>query len=95
MESYSSNSGARCPRIERAPLCTFITSRMRKGWLQAGTLSLEVGGQRIDAAPGQAVRLPRGVAHRWWNEGDQPLAFKGRTRPVVDLDDTRRPYLRS
>ena len=52
----------------------------------AGTLSVEVGGQRTDAGPGQTVRLPRGVPHRWWNEGDQPLAFEGRTRPGVDLD---------
>jgi hypothetical protein len=32
------------------------------------------------------VRLPRGVPHRWWNQGDAPLAFKGQVRPVVDLD---------
>ncbi len=52
----------------------------------AGTLSVEVGGQRIDAGPGQVVKLPRGVPHRWWNQGDQPLALEGRTRPVADFD---------
>jgi len=52
----------------------------------AGILTAEAGGQRMDAGPGQTVRLPRGVPHRWWNEGDQPLAFEGRARPAVDLD---------
>ena len=27
-----------------------------------------------------------GSAHRWWNEGDEPLEFVGHARPVVDLD---------
>ena len=35
---------------------------------------------------GQQVLLPKGVPHRWWNEGSQPLAFEGLTRPGVDLD---------
>lgn len=56
------------------------------GTVTTGTLSAEVGGQRIDAGPGQSVRLPRGVPHRWWNEADAPLAFEGHVRPVVDLD---------
>jgi mannose-6-phosphate isomerase-like protein (cupin superfamily) len=57
-----------------------------EGLVTSGTLSVEVDGKRLDAGPGRTVRLPRGVPHRWWNEGDQPLAFEGCTRPVVDLD---------
>ena len=57
-----------------------------EGVVTSGVLSATVGGQRVDAGPGQTVPLPRGVPHRWWNEGDQPLAFEGRARPVVDLD---------
>jgi mannose-6-phosphate isomerase-like protein (cupin superfamily) len=57
-----------------------------EGLVTAGTLSVEVGGRRIDAGPGQIARLPHGVPHRWWNDGDEPLAFEGRTRPAVDLD---------
>jgi mannose-6-phosphate isomerase-like protein (cupin superfamily) len=56
------------------------------GFVSAGTLSVEVGGHRIDAGPGETVRLPRGVPHRWWNQGDQELAFSGSARPVADLD---------
>ena len=57
-----------------------------RGTVTAGTLSAAVGGKRIDAGPGQAIELPRGVPHRWWNEGDTPLAFQGYVRPAVDLD---------
>jgi mannose-6-phosphate isomerase-like protein (cupin superfamily) len=57
-----------------------------EGMVTAGILSVDVGGQRIDAGPGQTVRLPRGVPHRWWNEGEAPLAFEGRSGPGVDLD---------
>jgi Cupin domain len=56
------------------------------GTVTTGTLSVEVGGRRIDAGPGQSVQLPRGVPHRWWNQGDAPLAFEGHVRPAVDLD---------
>ncbi len=57
-----------------------------EGTVTAGILSFEVGGQRREAGPGESVQLPRGVPHRWWNQGDVPLAFVGRARPVVDLD---------
>lgn len=54
--------------------------------MTVGTLSAELGDERIDAGPGQTVRLPRGIAHRWWNQGDIPLAFEGWVQPAVDLD---------
>lgn len=57
-----------------------------EGVITAGTLSAEIAGERIEAGRGQGVRLPRGAPHRWWNQGDQPLAFEGRVHPVVDLD---------
>jgi quercetin dioxygenase-like cupin family protein len=57
-----------------------------EGSITAGTLSAEVDGQRLTFGPGDTVRLPRGVPHRWWNDSDQPLAFEGYTRPAVDLD---------
>jgi quercetin dioxygenase-like cupin family protein len=56
------------------------------GTVTAGALSADVGGRRVDAGPGRTVSLPRGVPHRWWNEGDEPLAFEGTVRPIVDLD---------
>lgn len=57
-----------------------------EGLVTAGTLSVELDGQRLQAGPGQSAQLPRGLAHRWWNAGDQPLAFHGYARPLIDLD---------
>jgi quercetin dioxygenase-like cupin family protein len=57
-----------------------------EGTITAGTLSAEVRGQRLTLEPGEVVQLPHGVPHRWWNDGDQPLAFEGYTHPAVDLD---------
>jgi mannose-6-phosphate isomerase-like protein (cupin superfamily) len=56
------------------------------GHITAGTLSAEVGGKRLEAGVGERVELPRGIPHRWWNEGDTPLAFEGTVEPAVDLD---------
>ena len=57
-----------------------------RGTVTSGTLSAEVGGLRVDLGPGQLVELPRGVPHRWWNQGDTLLAFEGALEPLVDLD---------
>ena len=57
-----------------------------QGTVQSGVLSAVVDGRRIDAGPGDAVQLPRGSAHRWWNESDEPLEFIGYACPVIDLD---------
>jgi mannose-6-phosphate isomerase-like protein (cupin superfamily) len=57
-----------------------------EGRVIAGRLSADVGGRRIDVGPGETVRFPRGVPHRWWNDGNEPVVFEGFARPVVDLD---------
>jgi len=57
-----------------------------EGRVIAGRLAADVGGQRVDAGPGDTVRLPKGVPHRWWNEGDAPVEFEGLSQPAADLD---------
>jgi mannose-6-phosphate isomerase-like protein (cupin superfamily) len=52
----------------------------------AGTLSAEMNGQRLQLGPGESVTFPPGSAHRWWNDGDEPLIVDGSVRPAVDLD---------
>jgi mannose-6-phosphate isomerase-like protein (cupin superfamily) len=56
------------------------------GRVMAGELSAELGGTRLTIAAGGSPRFPRGVPHRWWNDGDAELRFEGATRPLVDLD---------
>ena len=56
-----------------------------EGRVTSGSISATVGGRRVDAGPGEVVLLPRGVPHRWWNEGDQPLVQAMLFRAVVAL----------
>lgn len=56
------------------------------GHVLAGTISATVNGRFLQAGPGHALCLPRGQAHRWWNDGDKELLFDGYAKPVVDLD---------
>ncbi len=57
-----------------------------EGRVISGTLSAQVDGRVLTAEAGEGVSLPRGIAHRWWNDHDQPLVFEGHIRPAVDLD---------
>src|ERR1043165_7008545 len=57
-----------------------------EGVVRSGTLSAVLNGRRFTAGSGEQVSLPRGSAHRWGDEGDDPLLFEGFVRPAVDLD---------
>ena len=57
-----------------------------EGTVQAGTLSAVIDGRQLTKGAGEAVLIPRGAVHRWWNSGDEPLEFDGYVKPVVDLD---------
>ncbi len=56
------------------------------GIVSAGTLGAQVGTEKIVVPTGGTVTLPKGVVHRWWNAGDDLLAFNGHVVPAVDLD---------
>lgn len=74
--------GALPPHSEGPPLHVHLAED-EDGLVTVGTLTALVGERRIQAGPGDQVKLPRAVAHRWWNEGDEPLAFVGYVRPPV------------
>ena len=57
-----------------------------EGTVQSGTLSAVINGRQVTKGAGEAVLIPRGAVHRWWNAGDEPLQFDGYAKPVVDLD---------
>lgn len=57
-----------------------------EGYIRSGTLSVLLDGKSITAGPGQSTAIARGLPHRWWNEGDEPLQFEGYAGPLVDLD---------
>jgi mannose-6-phosphate isomerase-like protein (cupin superfamily) len=73
------------PHREGPPLHIHF-SEDEEGRVKSGTLSVLLDGRRFTAGPGESAVLPRGLAHRWWNESDEPLEFSGITRPAVDFD---------
>ena len=77
--------GSLPPRSEGPPLHIHFEEH-EEGKVHSGILTALVDGKRIQAGSGESVELPRGSAHRWWNEGEELLEFTGYARPVVDLD---------
>ena len=57
-----------------------------RGEVVSGTLSATVDGKQLRIEAGSRAEFPRGSAHRWWNEGDTDLVFRGVATPAVDLD---------
>jgi mannose-6-phosphate isomerase-like protein (cupin superfamily) len=56
------------------------------GEVISGTLSASVDGKDFQVAAGGSGHFAKGSAHRWWNDGDQELVFRGVATPAVDLD---------
>lgn len=56
------------------------------GEVVAGAVSAVVDGKKIVVAAGGKALFPRGSAHRWWNDGDAELVFRGVVTPAADLD---------
>jgi quercetin dioxygenase-like cupin family protein len=51
-----------------------------------GTLGARVGKEKITAVAGGSAVFPAGVAHTWWNAGEDLLELSGKVTPAVDLD---------
>lgn len=77
--------GSLPPRSEGPPLHVHFDEDER-GRVTSGTLTALVGGEQLELNADQELSFPRGVAHRWWNAGDEMLTFEGLARPLVDLD---------
>jgi quercetin dioxygenase-like cupin family protein len=41
----------------------------------AGRLGVQIGDTSYEAGPGDTVVKPRGIAHAFWNPGDEPVRF--------------------
>ncbi len=54
--------------------------------VRSGTLSAVLNGRQFTVGSGELASLPRGSAHRWWNDGNEPLVLEGYARPAVDFD---------
>jgi mannose-6-phosphate isomerase-like protein (cupin superfamily) len=77
--------GSLPPKKEGPPMHVHFAED-EEGRITSGTLSVVIDGRRMTAGPGESTSIARGLAHRWWNEGNEPLEFEGYARPVADLD---------
>jgi quercetin dioxygenase-like cupin family protein len=77
--------GALPPHRQGPPLHIHVAED-EEGFVRSGTVSALLNGRRITAGSGERVSFPRGAAHRWWNDGNEPLVMEGYVRPVVDFD---------
>ena len=73
------------PRGEGPPLHTHVNQR-EEGTVLTGVLSGQVGARAVTVRAGESAVFPAGVPHRWWNEGENPLTFRGRVVPAGDID---------
>ena len=86
--------GSLPPHSEGPPLHIHFDEH-EEGRVMSGTLSAVVDGRRITAGPGDPAVLPRGSAHRWWNDGNDTLEFEGHVRPLWISTDSYRQSSRS
>jgi mannose-6-phosphate isomerase-like protein (cupin superfamily) len=84
-EEWFELSGSLPPHSEGPPMHVHFAED-EEGRVDSGVISFVVDGRLMTAGPGESLSIPRGVAHRWWNEGDDTLEFHGVARPAVDLD---------
>jgi len=73
------------PHGKGPPLHIHVGQR-EEGVVVRGVLSGRVGARTVTLKAGEPGVFPAGVPHRWWNDGDEPLRFKGRAIPAADLD---------
>jgi mannose-6-phosphate isomerase-like protein (cupin superfamily) len=73
------------PHGKGPPLHIHVGQR-EEGVVLRGVQSGRVGARTVTIRAGEPAVFPAGVPHRWWNDGDEPLVFKGRAVPATDLD---------
>ena len=62
------------PRVLGAPMHTH-EHEDEVSHVLAGRLGVQIGDTVHEAGPGDTVVKPRGVAHAFWNPGDEPVRF--------------------
>ena len=62
------------PRPLGAPMHTHAREH-EISHVTAGRLGVQIGDAVLEAGPGDTVVKPRGIAHAFWNPGDEPVRF--------------------
>lgn len=77
--------GSLPPRMSGPPVHVHF-HQQEEGSVKAGLLGARVGNEKIAVRTGESAVFPPGVAHSWWNAGDDLLELTGQAIPAVDLD---------
>jgi mannose-6-phosphate isomerase-like protein (cupin superfamily) len=77
--------GSLPPHMDGPPLHQHFQER-EEGMVKAGMLGARVGDKELIVPAGGSAVFPAGVAHKWWNAGEDLLELSGRVIPAVDLD---------
>jgi hypothetical protein len=77
--------GSLPPRMSGPPVHVHFHQR-EEGGVKAGSLGARVGNEQIFVPAGGTAVFQAGVAHTWWNAGEDLLEISGRAIPAVDLD---------
>ena len=77
--------GSLPPRKNGPPLHVHFHQR-EEGVVKAGSLGAQIGKETVVVPAGGARVFPAGVAHKWWNAGDDVLELGGKVIPAGDLD---------
>lgn len=62
------------PRLLGAPMHTH-EHEDEVSHVLSGRLGVQIGDTVLEAGPGDTVVKPRGIAHAFWNPGDEPVRF--------------------
>jgi Cupin domain len=72
-------------RMSGPPLHVHFYQR-EEFFVKAGSLGVQIGNEKSIVPTGAVGLFPTGVAHTWWNAGDDLLELSGRATPAGDLD---------
>jgi mannose-6-phosphate isomerase-like protein (cupin superfamily) len=54
--------------------------------LLEGTLTMKVGGRRLEARPGDVVVIEPGTPHNFWNRTEEPVRMLVEVRPALSIE---------
>jgi mannose-6-phosphate isomerase-like protein (cupin superfamily) len=52
----------------------------------SGRMCAKLGREKVEAGPGDVLRIEPGVAHKFWNGGEEDLVFVAEVRPSLEWE---------
>lgn len=74
------------PPHKIGPPCHRHLKQREESVVKKGILGIYIGNKRFIVPAGGTVVIPLGIAHHWWNAGEDIVEWSGRAVPAVDLD---------